>query len=199
MDLLQPYMPYITLVGNLCGVFYLVFHLSLVFWVVRDCQRRGAMSWFWGIATLFFGILAWAVYMVVRPPETLDEAHERDLEIAAREAEIQRGGATCPHCFKPVEPDFLICPTCMKQLKKQCASCGRPVKSTWSVCPYCKSRQVPGERVDGVVETAADGSPVAQKPKKSKKSAPQFEEIASADDSATALSTDVADTAESPA
>jgi RNA polymerase subunit RPABC4/transcription elongation factor Spt4 len=180
-DLLGPYKPYLDLAINLCGVFYVVFRLALVFWVARDAQRRGAMTWFWGIATLFFGELAWVVYMVVRPPETLDDAHERELEIAARESELQRVGATCPHCFKPVEPDFLICPTCMKQLKKPCASCGRPVKSSWTVCPYCKSRQVPAERVadgsEGTVEdaVAATGLASEQKPapaSKKKKSAP---------------------------
>jgi hypothetical protein len=154
-DLLGPYMPYIKLVTQLCAVFYVVFHLSLVFWVARDAQRRGAMAWFWGIAALLFGVLAWAVYMVVRPPETLDDAHERDLEVAARESELQRIGATCPHCFKPIEPDYLICPTCMKQLKKPCSSCGRPVKSSWSVCPYCKARQVVGERVAEAPHDAA--------------------------------------------
>ena len=147
-DLLGPYKPYLDLAINLCGVFYFVFRVSLVFWVGRDAHRRGAMTWFWGVATLFFGELAWIVYMVVRPPETLDEAHERELEIASREAELQRVGATCPHCFKPIEPDYLICPTCMKQLKRPCTNCGRPVKSSWSVCPYCKTRQVHAERVD---------------------------------------------------
>jgi RNA polymerase subunit RPABC4/transcription elongation factor Spt4 len=155
-DLVGPYMPYITLAMQLCGVFYVVFRLSLIFWVARDAQRRGAMAWFWGVASLFFGEAAWAVYMVVRPPETLDDAHERELETAAREAELQRVGMTCPHCFKPIESDYLICPTCMKKLKKPCTNCGRPVKTSWSVCPYCKARQVPGDRVAGDSEAAAD-------------------------------------------
>jgi len=158
-DLVGPYMPYLTLAMQLCGVFYVVFRLSLVFWVARDAQRRGAMVWFWGVAALFFGELAWIVYMVVRPPETLDDAHERDLEIAAREAELNRTGMTCPHCFKPVEADFLICPTCMKKLKRPCTSCGRPVKNSWTVCPYCKARQTPGERVDDADILAAPAAP----------------------------------------
>jgi RNA polymerase subunit RPABC4/transcription elongation factor Spt4 len=180
-DLLGPYKPYLDLAINLCGVFYFVFRVSLVFWVARDAQRRGAMTWFWGVATLFFGELAWIVYMVVRPPETLDEGHERELEIASREAELQRVGATCPHCFKPIEPDYLICPTCMKQLKKPCATCGRPVKSSWTVCPYCKSRQVPAERAADTpephVETMAEAAVHAEtleaaKTSKKKKPAP---------------------------
>lgn len=159
-DILGPYMPYFNLALQLCGVFYFVFRLALVFWVVRDSQRRGAMSWFWGVAVLLFGELAWAVYMVVRPPETLDDVHERELEIAAREAELDRVGATCPNCFKPIEPDFLICPTCMKKLKKECSNCGRPVKTTWTVCPYCKSRQVPSERLADEVPEAVEPTAV---------------------------------------
>lgn len=161
-DFLGPYMPYFTLAIQLCGVFYVVFRLALVFWVARDSQRRGAMAWFWGAAVLLFGELTWIVYMVVRPPETLDEAHEREIDLAAREAELHSIGATCPNCFRPVEPDFLICPTCMKRLKKPCSSCGRPLKTSWPVCPYCRARQEPSERVaDAAAELAepfADGS-----------------------------------------
>jgi RNA polymerase subunit RPABC4/transcription elongation factor Spt4 len=86
----------------------------------------------------------------VRPPETLDDVHERETEIAAREAELQVNGAVCPNCLKPVERDFLVCPTCLKKLKKPCDSCGRPIKLTWSVCPYCKAKQTPGEAAASV-------------------------------------------------
>lgn len=143
-DLLKPYEAYITLGTNLCLVFYIVFVLALAFWIWRDARRRGAMSWFWAVAVIPFSIAAWAIYMIVRPPETLEDAHEREVDVAARESELSRFGATCPNCFKPIEPDFLICPTCMKKLKKQCTSCGRPIRLTWTVCPYCKAKQVPG-------------------------------------------------------
>jgi len=144
-DLLKPYLPYITLATQLITVFYVVFVLALAFWIWRDARRRGAMSWFWAIAVLPFSVAAWAIYMIVRPPDTLDDAHERELEIEARESELSRYGATCPNCFKPVESDFLICPTCMKKLKRPCSTCGRPIKLTWTVCPYCKAKQSPAE------------------------------------------------------
>lgn len=144
-DLLKPIQPYITLGTQLCTVFYIVFVVALVFWIWRDARRRGAMSVFWAIAAIPFSVATWAIYMMVRPPETLDDVHEREIEIAAREAELQMHGATCPNCFKPVEQDFLICPTCMKKLKRPCESCGRPIKLTWAVCPYCKSKQSPSE------------------------------------------------------
>jgi len=156
MDFLKPIQPYITLATQLCLVFYIVFVAALVFWIARDARRRGAMAVFWAIAAIPFSIAAWAIYMMVRPPETLDDVHERETEIAAREAELQMTGATCPNCFKPVEHDFLICPTCMKKLKRECSSCARPIKLTWAVCPYCKAKQSPSD--------ARGDSPQPEKP-----------------------------------
>ena len=139
-DLLKPlldqYGPYLRLGGQLCGLFFVVFTIALVFWTYRDAQRRGAMSMLWAIVVLVFNVFGWMIYMVVRPPEYTDDALERELEIRSREAELQRDGATCPSCLKPVDPEFLICPYCMKKLKKQCVSCGKALKMSWAVCPY---------------------------------------------------------------
>ena len=147
MTELKSLQPFINLATNLCMVFYIVFVCALAFWIWRDARRRGAMSVFWAIAVLPFSVFAWMIYMMVRPPETLDDAHERETEIAAREAELSMTGATCPNCFKPVENDFLICPTCQKKLKKPCSSCGRAIKPSWSVCPYCKAKQSPADAI----------------------------------------------------
>lgn len=148
-DLLKPFGPYIELGTQLCLVFYVVFVAALAFWIWRDARRRGAMPWFWAIAVVPFSVAAWAIYMIVRAPETLEDVHEREVEVAARESELSRFGATCPNCFKPIESEFLICPTCMKKLKKTCENCGRPIKLSWSVCPYCKTRQSPTEHASG--------------------------------------------------
>ncbi|MCX8007434.1 MAG: zinc ribbon domain-containing protein [Coriobacteriia bacterium] len=142
-ELLQPVLdnPLVQLSQRLCWLFFVIFSLALVFWTWRDAERRGAMSWFWGLVVLLFNIPGWIVYMVVRPPESLADERERELEIRAREAELQRRFPSCPACFKPVEDDYLICPSCMKKLKKECISCGRALKLDWTVCPYCKTKQ----------------------------------------------------------
>jgi len=129
------------LVSQLCVLFAVVFWLSLVFWTWRDANRRGAMGWFWGLTALIFPIAGWVIYLVVRPPEYADDARERDLEIRAKEIALARDYETCPACFKPVEKDFLICPYCMKKLRKACTECNKPLKLSWSVCPYCKTKQ----------------------------------------------------------
>lgn len=142
-ELLQPVLndPLFKLVSQLCILFFIVFDLALVFWTYRDADRRGAMGWFWGLATLVFPIAGWAVYLVVRPPEFADDARERDLEIRAKEIALARDYESCPACHKPVEKDFLICPYCMKKLRKSCISCDKALKPSWTVCPYCKTKQ----------------------------------------------------------
>lgn len=142
-ELLQPILdhPLVQLSQRLCWLFFVIFSLALVFWTWRDAERRGAMSWFWALVVLLFNVPGWIVYMVVRPPESLADARERELEIRAREAELQRRFPSCPACLKPVEDDYLICPSCMKKLKKECISCGKALKLDWTVCPYCKTKQ----------------------------------------------------------
>lgn len=142
-ELLEPILthPAVALTKNLCLLFFVVFSVALIFWTWRDAERRGAMPWFWALVVLLFNVFGWVIYMVVRPPEYADDARERELEILAREAELAREAATCPACFKPVEPDFLICPSCMKKLRKECTNCNRALKLDWQVCPYCKTKQ----------------------------------------------------------
>ena len=99
------------------------------------------MGWFWGLTAAVFPFVGWLVYLVVRPPETVEDVRERELEISAREAQLARDYDTCPSCYKPVESDFLICPYCMKKLRKECVECGKALKLNWQVCPYCKTKQ----------------------------------------------------------
>ena len=135
---------------KLCAFFYIIFTVALIFWTWRDADRRGGMAWFWAVVVLLFNVPGWIIYMVVRPPEYLDDAHERELEIRAAETRLSRDGATCPSCLKRVEPDYLICPYCMKKLKKPCVNCGRALKMSWGVCPYCKTKQTAGEVADAM-------------------------------------------------
>jgi RNA polymerase subunit RPABC4/transcription elongation factor Spt4 len=133
--------PLFTLARQLCVLFGIVLTIALIFWTYRDAERRGAMGWFWGIVVLIFNVFGWLIYLVVRPPELEVDARERDLEIRAKELSLQRDLESCPACYKPVESDFLICPYCMKKLKKQCTACDRALKLNWNVCPYCRTKQ----------------------------------------------------------
>ena len=139
--LIDPIRPFLELARSLCTLFLVVFWIALVFWTWRDAKRRGAMPWFWAIVAGLFFVFGWAIYLVVRPPEYAEDALERELEIRAKEAELEREAAVCPACHRPIEPDYLICPSCMKKLRKECVNCDRALKLDWAVCPYCKTRQ----------------------------------------------------------
>ncbi len=144
-DLLAPILqdPTFVLARQLCTLFFVVFSLALVFWTWRDARKRGAMPWFWALVVLIFNLAGWAVYMVVRPPEYLEDIRERELEILAKEASLNQRHQRCPSCLKPVGEDFLICPNCMTTLRRPCTECERPLDMDWAVCPYCKERQTP--------------------------------------------------------
>lgn len=139
--LMEQYGALIRLVTQLCTLFSIVLWIALVFWTYRDASRRGAMAWLWALTALLFPVAGWIVYLVVRPPEYVDDARERDLEIRAKEVALARDYESCPACYKPVEKDFLICPNCMKKLKKPCIECGKALRLSWAVCPYCKTKQ----------------------------------------------------------
>lgn len=142
-ELFQPILdsPLFKLVSQLCILFFIVFWIALAFWVYRDANRRGAMGWFWALVALIFPVAGWSIYLVVRPPEYMEDARERELEIRAKEITLSRDFEVCPACFKPVESEFLLCPYCMKKLRKSCPECGKALKLNWGVCPYCKTKQ----------------------------------------------------------
>ena len=91
------------------------------------------------LAALVFPFAGVLIYVIVRPPEYLDDVHERELEmrmIEARLSEEQR----CSYCKTPVRDDFLVCPNCQRRLRSMCPNCRRPLEPAWKVCPYCETQ-----------------------------------------------------------
>jgi hypothetical protein len=132
----------VSLVVDLLILFLVVFWLALVYWTFADARRRIEDPILVGCATVasLFPYVGTLIYLVVRPPEYLDDVHERELEIAAAEAQLAEAGMLlCPHCDHEVEKDFLRCPTCMRKLKDPCPDCGKPLRPEWKICPYCES------------------------------------------------------------
>jgi hypothetical protein len=127
---------------NLLIVFLVVIWLALVYWTYADARRRITDPMLIGCATVasFFPFVGTIIYMIVRPPEYLDDVRERELEMQAAEARLaQLGYQLCPHCDYEVEKDFLRCPSCMRKLKDPCMACGRPLDPSWKICPFCEA------------------------------------------------------------
>jgi hypothetical protein len=116
--------------------------LALIVYTYLDARRRISDPFLVACATVgsFFPYIGTAVYAIVRPPEFLEDAHERELEIRAAELRVrQLTEASCPKCEYPVEKSFLRCPQCQSRLKDPCQSCGKPVDPRWALCPYCET------------------------------------------------------------
>ena len=127
---------------NLLIVGLAVIWLALVVWTFSDARRRIADRFLVGCATLgaLFPFVGPLVYMIVRPPEFLEDVRERELEIAAAEASLASAKAhSCPHCDEPTERDFMRCPSCLRRLREPCTTCSKPLDAEWRICPYCET------------------------------------------------------------
>src|ERR687888_2755658 len=116
--------------------------LALVYYTYADARRRIADPMLVGCATAasLFPFVGTVVYMIVRPPEYLDDVRERELEMQAAEARLhQLDYALCPHCDYVVERDMLRCPNCLRKLKDPCPNCRKPLDPAWRICPYCEA------------------------------------------------------------
>src|SRR6201985_258354 len=111
-------------------LFLVVIWLALVYWTYADARRRIADPLLVGCATAasLFPFVGTIVYMIVRPPEYLEDVRERELEVQAAEARLHEfDHSLCPHCDYRVERDFNRCPSCLRKLKERCVNCQRPL------------------------------------------------------------------------
>src|SRR5215210_7833396 len=132
----------LNLAVNLLLLFLVVLWLALVFWTYSDARRRIADPMLVGCATAasLFPFIGTVVYVIVRPPEFLEDVRERELEIAAAEARLATiEQLSCPYCGFDVEKAFLRCPSCLRRLKEPCTVCGKPLDPRWKICPYCEA------------------------------------------------------------
>jgi hypothetical protein len=138
----------LNLAATLVLLLLIVLWLALIVYTFLDARRRIGDPFLVGCATIasFFPFIGTAVYTIVRPPEFLEDAHERELEIKAAELRVrQLREQTCPNCEYPVEKNYLRCPNCQRRLKDPCPTCGEPVDPRWGLCPYCET-SLSGER-----------------------------------------------------
>jgi hypothetical protein len=136
----------LNLAIDLLILFVVVLYFALIYWTYADARRRIYDPMLVGCATAasLFPFVGTIVYMVLRPPEYLEDVRERELEMQAAEARLHDlDQGLCPHCDYRIERDFIRCPSCLRKLKERCVSCARPLDQAWTICPYCET-EVPG-------------------------------------------------------
>ncbi|HEY6775938.1 MAG TPA: zinc ribbon domain-containing protein [Thermoleophilaceae bacterium] len=171
----------LNLAVNLLLLFLVVIWLALVYWTFADARRRIADPLLVGCATgaSLFPFVGTIVYLIVRPPEFLEDVRERELEIAAAEARLASSEhLACPYCGFEIEKAFLRCPSCLRRLKEPCVVCGNPLDPHWKICPYCEAEvgQLPPEgRRPRARRAAAAGAPArsVERPTRATRDRPQ--------------------------
>ncbi|MGH2961179.1 MAG: double zinc ribbon domain-containing protein [Solirubrobacterales bacterium] len=157
----------LNLVVNLLVLTLVVVYFALVAWTFFDARRRmedpvlvaSAVG-----ASFVFPFIGTVIYSILRPPEFLEDAREREVEIKAAELRVkQLTEQSCPKCEYPVEKSYLRCPNCRARLKDPCTSCGKPVDPRWALCPYCETPlQKPERRVEKPERKAREPQPTRE-------------------------------------
>src|SRR3954464_1779827 len=134
----------LNLFVNLVILFLVVVWIALIAWTFLDARRRIQDPVLVACATgaSLFPFVGSIVYSILRPPEFLEDAKERELEIRASELRVkQLEEQSCPNCAYPVERSYLRCPNCRARVKDPCENCEKPIDPRWIMCPYCEMPQ----------------------------------------------------------
>lgn len=163
----------LNLFANLLIFFLVAVWLALVYWTYADARRRiedPMLVWCATVASLF-PYIGTVVYTIVRPPEYIEDARERSLEIQSAQGRLkQLQRQACPNCNYPIGYEYLRCPSCSFKLKEPCESCAKPVDPSWRLCPYCETALAPAS---GVAEETATRRQSRKAPRKAASRAPR--------------------------
>ncbi len=144
------------------GAFLAALWVALVVWTYRDIRNRARDRLVHILAPLLVAVLnlpGVLVYLILRPPRTLEEEYQRTLEEEALLQEIE-DQLLCPGCERRVKDEWQVCPNCQTKLRKACHACGKLMELPWNICPYCAT-PVPGIRREGMtMDEALRGLPI---------------------------------------
>ncbi len=135
-----------TLVAGVLLVYLGALWLTLIFWAYRDSRRRSRSTVF-QLATVvlvtFLFVPGLWLYLLMRPRLTLTQQYAAALEEEALLQELD-DVLNCPGCNRRVREEYLVCPSCLIELKTPCDSCEKPLAHAWMACPFCGQRRAGG-------------------------------------------------------
>ncbi len=176
MFILDSLQAYLTLIAGIAGGLLLAFWLAVVVWAYRDIRARSRSGWatfFTVVLVALLPVVGLAIYLLLRPRETLSAAYDRALEQEALLQQIEER-PVCPTCARPTQTNWFLCPTCHTHLRQPCPVCNSPLELHWDICPYCgylfeveksdETRVARDEMGDGMITAPSDefseGSPI---------------------------------------
>ena len=162
----------LNLAVNLLVFFLVVIWVALVYWTYADARRRLDDPLLIGCATAasLFPFIGTIVYAIVRPPEYLEDVHERELEMRAAEARLALlENRTCPQLRLARSSRLPALPELHAEAQGAAAGAAA-ARSTRAgrVCPYCEAEvERPAAR------RAAGGAPAARHAGRRRRSEPR--------------------------
>ena len=129
------------------GAFVAALWLSLIIWTYRDIRQRARDPLTRILAVLVVAVLflpGILIYLILRPPRTLEEEYQHSLEEEALLQSIEES-MLCPGCARHIRENWMVCPNCHTKLRKNCHKCGKLMELPWNLCPYCGT-PAPGMR-----------------------------------------------------
>jgi RNA polymerase subunit RPABC4/transcription elongation factor Spt4 len=140
------------------GAFLTALWLALMIWTYRDIRARARDRLIHILATLLVALLnlpGFLIYLILRPPRTLEEEYQQTLEEEALLQAIEDQNV-CPGCERRIREDWIVCPTCQTKLRKACHECGKLMELAWNICPYCGTPAPGMRREDSTIEDVID-------------------------------------------
>lgn len=131
------------------GAFLLSLWVSLIIWTFRDIRARKSDQLLRFLAVLIVTVLfipGVVVYLIIRPPFTIEENYQKSLEEEALLRAIEEVH-NCPGCNARTKSDWLVCPACNTKLNKTCHHCSHVMELSWDICPHCGT-PAPGMRLE---------------------------------------------------
>lgn len=157
----------ITILTAFAAAFLAALWFSLIIWTYRDIQQRTRDRLIHILAALVVAVLflpGILIYLILRPPHSLDEEYQRSLEEEALLQSIE-DKPMCPGCARQIKDDWQVCPGCHTKLKKTCHHCGKLMELPWNLCPYC-GNPAPGVRRENItIEEALRSLPAEENEK----------------------------------
>ncbi|MFZ6027356.1 MAG: double zinc ribbon domain-containing protein [Chloroflexota bacterium] len=133
------------------AAFLIALWIGLIVWTYRDIRARTRDSFLRVLAAVLVLLLfipGVVVYLLLRPPRTLEDEYQQTLEEEALLQAVE-DSPLCPGCGRRVKELWIVCPSCHTKLKKPCHACGKLMELPWNLCPYCGA-PTPGMRREGM-------------------------------------------------
>ena len=167
-----------NLIGTIFILVAIIFWVVVTSWIWIDSDERTTNKWIriFYVVIGMIPVLGWIIYLIVRPPETIDEIYWGDLERRYLKYEAKDLG-DCPQCGTQLYPGYIFCPNCNKRIKTKCSRCGVYVDLDSKYCVHCgnqikkkvvKEEEITQEEMQKQIEETKEEAHESVKSKKSK-------------------------------